>query len=117
MTLYLILFPVDPTKNHCVSSRNFQYLHIGMHSGERTKAHWDKSPLDNTPLDKSPLLNLAGWTKAHFFEKNRLKSFIKLLTLIRLLLQSKSHLQCIFTDIITSPVCCDKQLNLGVKSH
>ena len=36
-------------------------------------------------LDKSPLLNLAGRTKAHFFEKNRLKSFIKLLTLIRLL--------------------------------
>ena len=39
-----------------------------------------------------------------------------MLTLIRLLLQGKSHLQCGFTDIIISPVCCDKQLNLGVKS-
>ena len=69
------------------------------------------------PTVKSPLLNLAGWTKAHFFENNRFKSFIKLLTLIRLLLQGKSHLKCVFTDIIISPVYCDKQLNLGVKSH
>ena len=60
---------------------------------------------------------MAGWTKAHFFEKKRFKSFIKLLTLIRLLLQGKSRLQCAFTDIIISPVCCDKQLNLGVKTH
>ena len=60
------------------------------------------------PTVQSPLLNLAGWTKAHFFEKNSFKSFIKLLTLIRLLLQGKSHMQCIFTNIINSPVCCDK---------
>ena len=55
-----------------------------------------------------------------FLTRNEKKSkyFIKLLTLIRLLPQGKSHLQCVFTDIIIiSPVCCDKQLNLGVKSH
>ena len=40
---------------------------------------------------------------------------MKLLTLIRLSLQGKSHLQCVFTNIIISPVCCDKQLNSGVK--
>ena len=56
----------------------------------RTKSHWTIS--HRTIL--SPLLNLARWTKAHVFEKNRFKSFIKLLTLIRLLLQGKSHLQC-----------------------
>ena len=90
--------------------------------GERTIAHWDKNPLGQKPtgqypLDKSPLLNLAGWTKAHFYEKNRLKSFFKLFTLIKLLLQGISYLQYVFTDIIISPVGCnfDKQLNLGVK--
>ena len=72
----------------------------------------DKSPLDIIPVDKSPLLNLAGWTTP-----TSLKSIIKLLTLIRLLFQGKSHLQCIFTDNIISRVCCDKQLNFGVKSH
>ena len=76
---------------------------IPVMAGERTKAHWDKSPLgqnplDNIPLIKTPLLNLVGWTKAHL--KNRLKSFIKLLTLSRLLLRGKSHLQCVFTDKI-----------------
>ena len=65
----------------------------------------------------SGALNLTGRTKAHFFEKNRFKSYIKLLTLIRLLLHGKLHLQCVFTDIFISPVCCDKQLNFGVKSH
>ena len=93
-----------------------------MYIGERTKAHWDKSPLGQKPTGQyptgqKPLLNLAGWTKAHFFEKDEFKSCIKLLTLIRLLLQGKSHLQCVFTDIIISPECCDKQLNLGVQSH
>ena len=29
----------------------------------------------------------------------------------------KPLLQCVFTDIIISPICCDKQLNLGVKSN
>ena len=81
----------------------------------------DKSPLGQKPtgqyptgqkptakfgrVDKSPLL------------KNRLKSVLQLLTLIRQLLQGKSQLQCVFTDIIISRVCCNKQLNLGVKSH
>ena len=37
-------------------------------------------------------------------------SFLKLLTLIRLLLQGKSHLQCVFTDIIISTVYCDNNL-------
>ena len=41
-----------------------------------------------------------------------------LLNLIRLLLQGISHLQCVLTAIIIIfPVCCDKQLNLCVKSH
>ena len=60
--------------------------------GLSTKCHGrDKGPLDNIPLDKSPLLNLAGWTKAHFFEKKGLSLFIILLTLIRLFLQDCFH--------------------------
>ena len=38
---------------------------------------------------------------------------MKLLTLIRLLLQGKSHTDMIFFY----RVCCDKQPNFGVKSH
>ena len=88
----------------------------------------DKSPLGQKPTRKKAHWTISHWTKAHCLfwqggqkptslEKNRYKSFIKLLTLIRLLHSGKSHLQCVFTDIIISPVCCDKQLNLGVKSH
>ena len=99
---------------------SLKYPHIAhlSHIGSRengqkpigTKAHLDKNPLDNITVVKSPLLNLT----AHFL-KNGLKSIMKLLTLIRLalLLQGKSHMQCVFTGIIISRVCCDKQLNLG----
>ena len=68
------------------------------------------------PTVQSPLPNLAGWTKAHFFEKNRFKSFIKLLTLIRLLLQGKSHMQCIFTNIINSSYVVTKVKKLYLTS-
>ena len=95
---------------------------------------WAKWGTDKSPLGQNPTRTKAHWTishgtKAHCYiwqggqkptslkKKNGLKSFIKLLTLIRLLLQGKSHMQCVFTDIIISPACCDKQLNLGVKSH
>ena len=77
----------------------------------RTKAHWTISHWTKVTakfgrVDKSPL-----------FEKNRFKSFMKLITLTRLLIQGKSHLQCVFTEFIISPVYCDKQLNLSVKRH
>ena len=87
----------------------------------------DKSPLGQKPTRTKAHWTISHWTKAHCLIwqggqkptslKKKFKSFINLLTLIRLLLQGKSHLQCVFTDIIISPVCCDKQLNLGVKSH
>ena len=90
--------------------------------GERTKAHWDKSPLGQKPTGQyptgqKPTAKFGRVDKSPLLKKNRLKSIIKLSTLIRLLLQGKSHLQCVFTDIIIARVCCDKQLNLGVKSH
>ena len=47
----------------------FSHFREGFKNGEKTKALWDKSPLDNIPLDKSPLLNLARWAKAHFKKK------------------------------------------------
>ena len=74
--------------------RTFTWLGNGQ-KPTGTKAHLDKSQVDNISLDKSPLLNLAGWTKAHFFGKNRFKSFIKLLTLISLLLSGlAAHAVC-----------------------
>ena len=94
-----------------------------------TKRGTDKSPLRQKPTRTKAHWTISHWTKAHCLiwqggqkptslKKNRFQSFIKLLTLIRLLLQGISHLQCVFTDIIIIfPVCCDKQLNLGVKSH
>ena len=85
--------------------------------GERTKAHWDKSPLGQKPTGQKPTALFGRVDKSPLFEKKWFKSFIKLLTLIRLLLQGKSHMQCVFTDIIISPDCYDKQLNKGVKSH
>ena len=87
----------------------------------------DKSPLGQKPTRTKAHWTISHWTKAHCLIwqggqkptslKKRFKSFIKLLTLIRLLLQGRSHLQSVFTEIIIYPVCCDKQLNLGVKSH
>ena len=63
----------------------------GAKMGEQTK-----SPLDNIPLDKSPLLNLAGRTKAHFFDF--LYIYI-MVNLIRLLLQCTciSHTGSVFS--------------------
>ena len=68
----------------------------GAKMGEQTKAHWDKSPLDNIPLDKSPLLNLAGRTKAHFFDFSYIYIMV---SLIRLLLQCTciSHTRSVFS--------------------
>ena len=72
--------------------------------GGRTKAHWT-------------ILIWQGRQKPTSLNQIWFKSFIKQFTLIRLLLQGISHMQCVFTDIIISPECCDKQLNWGVKSH
>ena len=85
----------------------------------------DKSPLEQKPNQTKVHWTISHWTKAHCLiwqggqkptslKKNRFKSFIKQFTLIRLLLQGISHLQCVFTDIMyIFPVFCDKQLNLG----
>ena len=88
----------------------------------------DKSPLGQKPTRTKAHWTISHWTKAHCLiwqggqkptslKKNRFKSFINQLTLIRLLFQGISHLQCVFADIIIPSVCCDKQLNLGVRSH
>ena len=98
------------------------YFYVHVQLGERTK-----SPLGQNPTRTKAHRTISHGTKAHcliwqgghkptFLKENRVMSFIKLLTLIRQLLQGKSHLQCVFTDIIIC-ICCDKQLNLGVKSH
>ena len=83
----------------------------------RTKAHWDKSPLGQKPTGQKPTALFGRVDKSPLLKKMGLSLFKTVLTLIRLLLQGKLHMQCVFTDIIISPVCCDKQLNLGVKSH
>ena len=104
------------------------YLYHSLQTDFRIPRGTDKSPLGQKPTRTIAHWTIAHWTKAHCLiwhggqkptslKKKRFKSFIKLLTLIRLLLQRKSHLQCVFTNIIISPVCRDKQLNLGVKSH
>ena len=78
----------------------------GKYIRERTNAQWDNTPLGQKStgryptgkkltakfgkVDKSPLLQ----------NENRFKSVIKLLILIRLLLQGKSHLQCYFSCML-----------------
>ena len=57
---------------------SYAIFHRGAHVRGGGGGGMSYTPLDNIPLDKSPLLNLAGWTKAHFFENNRFKSFIKM---------------------------------------
>ena len=86
---------------------------------DRATGGTDKSPLGQKPTGQyptgqKPTAKFGRVDKSPLLKNNRLKSIIKLLTLIRLLLQGKSHLQCVFTHKIISRACCDKQLNLGV---
>ena len=81
------------------------------------------------------LLNLSSWCLAMverpfprgclrfvivvFPDHTHLQFFIKLLTIFRLFLRVYHTCSVCFTNIniIISRVCCDKQLNLGVKRH
>ena len=71
----------------------------------------DKSPLGQKPTRTKAHWTISHWTKAHCLiwqggqkptslNKSRFKSFIKLLTLIRLLLPGKSHLQCVSLTLL-----------------